>query len=107
MKVLATFVLALGSIAPLATVLAAPATTVATERVSIQASNLNSTAGRASAESRIRAAARHVCQDSHDISVAARARQDQCYAKAVDDGLRQLNDIKAYMAASGSPSHSG
>ncbi len=107
MNMFATLALALGLAAPLAPALAAPPATAATERVAFHASDLDSAAGRAGAESRIRAAARHVCQDSHEISVAGRARQEQCYAQAVDDGIRQLNSIKAYVAGTATPGHRG
>jgi UrcA family protein len=103
-----SLVLSLALLAPLtATQAATPAVAVATERVLVPGSELNSATGRASAESRIRAAARHVCQDSHETGVAGRARQEQCYARAVDDGLRQLDSLTAYAAASDTRGHGG
>lgn len=100
--------LALALLAPLtATQAATPAVAVPTERVLVSGSDLNSAVGRVSAENRIRAAARHVCQDSHETGVSGRARQEQCYARAVDDGLRQLNSLNAYAAAGVARGHAG
>jgi UrcA family protein len=103
-----SLVLSLALLAPLtATQAATPAVAVLTERVRLSGSELNSATGRAIAESRIRAAARHVCRDSHETGLADRARQEQCYARAVDDGLRQLNSLTAYAVANDTRGHGG
>lgn len=65
------------------------------EKVSFADLNLDTTAGRATLDRRIRGAARRVCVIDADRSLENFSAGKLCYAAAVVDGHRQMTDVIA------------